>query len=137
MATFLLELVTPERVLFSDQVRAVRVPGIEGSLGVLAGHAPLMTALDVGLLKIDHVNGDVEYVATSGGFVEVNRDKVVVLADTAERASDIDLARAEAAIAVARENLRGGEVDYGDASATLARATNRLKIAQMQQQDRQ
>src|SRR2546423_3033232 len=105
MSTFLLELVTPERVLLSEQVKHVRAPGIEGSLGVLANHAPLMTALAIGLLKIEHENGDMEYVATSGGFMEVNPEKVVVLADTAERASDIDVARAEAAVSTARDHL--------------------------------
>src|SRR2546421_11951779 len=133
MSTFLLQLVTPEQVLFSDQVRSVRAPGIEGSLGVLAHHAPLMTALAVGLIKIEHENGDLEYVATSGGFMEVRPDKVIILADTAERAADIDLSRAEAAVAVAREHLSSGAaIDYQEASTALERATNRLKVAQLQ-----
>lgn len=132
MATFQLELVTPERVLLSEQVRAVRLPGVEGSLGVLAGHAPLMTALTVGLIKVEHSNGDEEYIATSGGFLEVTREKVIVLADTAERAEDIDIARVEAAISRAREDLHGGgAVDYEEASQALLRATNRIKVAQM------
>ncbi len=134
MSTFLLELVTPEKVLLSEQVRAVRAPGIEGSFGVLAHHAPMMTALAVGLIKVEHANGDMEYIAAGGGFMEVNREKVIILADTAERASDIDVSRAEAAVAVAREHLAGGAaVDYEEARASLERATNRLKIAQMQE----
>ena|SRR5579862_4037645 len=133
MATFLLELVTPERVLLSEQVTSVRAPGIEGSLGVLANHAPLMTALSVGLIKVEYENRDVEFIATSGGFMEVNPRKVTILADTAERAADIDVSRAEAAIAKAREHLSsGGAVDYNEASAMLERATNRLRVAQMQ-----
>src|SRR5258708_6791373 len=133
MATFQLDLVTPEKMLFSDQVRSVRAPGIEGSFGVLAHHAPLMTALAVGLVKVEHENGDLEYVATSGGFMEVRPDKVIILADTAERAEDIDIARAEAAVPQAREHLSGGAaVDYHEASASLEGAMNRLKIAQMQ-----
>lgn len=132
MATFLLELVTPERVLLSERVRSVRAPGIEGSFGVLANHAPLMTALTVGLIKVEYENGDLEYIATSGGFMEVNKEKSIILADTAERATDIDISRAEAAIAAAREHLASGAaVDYTEASATLERATNRLKVAQM------
>ena len=132
MATFQLELVTPERVLLSEQVRHVRAPGIEGSFGVLAGHAPLMTALTVGLIKVDFENGDEEYIATSGGFMEVRREKVIILADTAERADDIDLTRAEAAVAKAREQLSsGGAENFAEISAVLERATNRLKIAQM------
>jgi F-type H+-transporting ATPase subunit epsilon len=131
MPTFPLELVTPERVLLSEAVRSVRVPGIEGSLGVLAGHAPLMTALAVGLIKVEYENGDLEYIATSGGFMEVTEKKVIILADTAERAADIDVARAEAAIARARERLNSGEtIDYARAQAALARATNRLRAVQ-------
>ena len=131
MATFLLELVTPEQILLSAQVRSVRAPGIEGSFGVLAGHAPLMTALTIGLIKVEHENGDLEHIATSGGFMEVNRDKVTILADTAERAEDIDVVRAEAAIAQAREALgSGAAVDYEDARATLERSINRLRVAQ-------
>jgi F-type H+-transporting ATPase subunit epsilon len=132
MATFQLELVTPERMLLSERVRALRAPGIEGSLGILANHAPLMTALTVGLIKVTFENGDEEYIATSGGFMEVSREKTIILADTAERAEDIDLARAEAAIAKAREQLAsGGAENYTEVSALLERATNRLKVAQM------
>jgi F-type H+-transporting ATPase subunit epsilon len=131
MATFQLELVTPERILLSEQVRSVRVPGIEGSLGILSGHAPLMTALSVGMVKVTYDNGDEELIATSGGFVEVSKTKTIILADTAERAADIDIARAEAAVARAREHLASGAaVDYDEAAQALARATNRLKIAQ-------
>ena len=133
MATFHLELVTPERVLFSERVKSVRAPGIEGSFGVLASHAPLMTVLTVGLIKIEHENGDMEHIATSGGFMEVGRDKTIILADTAERAEDIDIARAEAAVARAREQLQSGAaVDYEQAHANLERALNRLRVAQMQ-----
>src|SRR5688572_11697157 len=131
MATFTLELVTPERVLLSAPVRSVRAPGIEGSFGILAGHAPLMTVLTVGLIKVEHENGDVEQIATSGGFMEVNREKVTILADTAERAEDVDVVRAEAAIMQARQDLESGaEVDYEKARETLERATNRLRVAQ-------
>jgi F-type H+-transporting ATPase subunit epsilon len=132
MATFQLELVTPERVLLKEQVRHVRAPGIEGSLGVLANHAPLMTALTIGLIQVDHENGDEEYIATSGGFMEVSREKVIILADTAERADDIDTSRAEATVARAREHLASGAAeDYAEASGSLQRALNRLKVAQM------
>jgi len=132
MSSFLFELVTPERVLLREQVRSVRAPGIEGSFGVLAGHAPLMTALAVGLVKVEYDNCDLEYIATSGGFMEVNREKTTILADTAERANDIDIARAEEAISRAKQNLASGSaVDYEEATATLERATNRLRVAQM------
>jgi F-type H+-transporting ATPase subunit epsilon len=133
MATFPLELVTPEQVLLSENVKSVRAPGIEGSLGILAGHAPLMTALTIGVIKVEFENGDIEFIATAGGFMEVNPQKVIILADAAERATDIDITRAEAAVARAREHLNsGGAVDYSEARASLERATNRLLVAQMQ-----
>ena len=103
------------------------------SFGVLAHHAPMMTALAVGLIKVEYENGDLEHIATSGGFMEIGKEKTIILADTAERATDIDLSRAEAAVARAREHLAGGAaVDYQEAAAILERATNRLKVAQMQ-----
>jgi F-type H+-transporting ATPase subunit epsilon len=132
MATYQLDIVTPAGILFSGSVQSVRAPGIEGSLGVLAGHAPLMTALEIGPIVVHHDNGDQEFIATSGGFMEVRRDRVTILADTAERAADVDVTRAEAAISRARADLSGGgAVNYSDANAALARATNRLKVAQM------
>ena len=135
MATYQLDIVTPAGTLFSGQVRHVRAPGIEGSLGVLAGHAPLMTALSVGPIVLHYENGDQEYIATSGGFMEVRRDRVTILADTAERADDVDVARAEAAIERARAELGGGgAVNYAEANAALERATNRLKCVQMSRQ---
>ena len=132
MSTFLLEMVTPEKILLSIPVRSVRAPGIEGSLGILANHAPLMTALMTGLIKVEHENGDEEYIATSGGFMEVNRTKTIILADTAERAADIDVVRAEAAVARAKEELAGGgSVDFHQASESMARALNRLKVVKL------
>ncbi len=131
MATFLLELVTPEEKLMSEQVKSVRAPGIDGSFGVLYGHAPLMTALEVGLIKVEFENGDVEFIATSGGFMEVNANKAIILADTAERAKDIDISRAEMAVARAREHLSSGSAeDYDEATKNLERALNRVKVAQ-------
>ncbi|HSV72246.1 MAG TPA: F0F1 ATP synthase subunit epsilon [Chthonomonadales bacterium] len=132
MATFLLEIVTPEGQVLTEHVQALRVPGVEGSLGVLAGHAPLMTALGVGVIEITHPNGDEEHIATIGGFMEVRRDRVILLADTAERATDIDVAQCEAAVARAREALRSGDaVDYDANQAALQRAMSRLRIAKV------
>ena len=85
-------------------------------------------------MKVEHSNGDLEYIATSGGFMEVSREKVIILADTAERATDIDISRAEASVARAREHLGSGQaVDYEEARAQLERATNRLQVAQMKE----
>lgn len=134
MATFNLEIVTPAGALFSEPIMSLRAPGIEGSLGVLAGHAPLMTALTVGPIKVTLANKDEEYIATSGGFLHVQNNHVTILADTAERASDIDVSRAEAAIARARESLASGEaIDYTETMEALARATNRLQVAKMRE----
>lgn len=135
MPNFPLELITPEARVMAENVRSVRAPGIEGSLGVLANHAPLMTALTVGVLKIEHDNGDMEYISISGGFMQVTPDKVIILADTAERAADIDVARAEADISRARERLNSGEaIDYDRARKALERATNRLKVKQLKEE---
>jgi len=133
MATFLLELVTPEKTLLSAQVRSVRAPGVEGSFGVLPNHAPLMSALSIGVIKVEHENGDIEYIATSGGFMEVNANRAIILAHTAERAADIDVPRAEAALARAREHLRSGSaIDYEEVTHALNRAMNRLRVVQLQ-----
>lgn len=137
MPTFHLELVTPEHVILSERVQSLRVPGTEGSFGILAGHAPLMSAMTVGLVKVVHENGDEELIATSGGFVEVTAEKVIVLADAAERAGQIDIVRAEAAVNRARQRLNSGEsIDYGRAQDALNRAMNRLKVAEAKHQSR-
>ncbi|MCX6359110.1 MAG: ATP synthase F1 subunit epsilon [Armatimonadetes bacterium] len=137
MATFQLRLVTPDAELFGGPVVSVRLPGVMGSFGVRAGHAPLMTALTVGSVVVTHENGDTELIASSGGFVEVSRSGVTVLADAAERGKDIDVTRAEQAIGRARAQLESGEaVDYDTARAALDRAMNRLKVAQQASDDR-
>ena len=132
MPLFPLELIAPEKTLLSEKVKSVRVPGQEGSFGILAGHAPLMAALGTGVIKVEHENGDIEYIATSGGFLQTTYDKTIILADSAERAPDIDVTRAEAAIARAKERLESGEaIDYERARKALERSTNRLKVVQM------
>src|SRR5262245_2987762 len=92
----LLEIVTPDRSLVREEVDELQLPGPEGYLGVLPGHTPLLATLKVGELWY-RIGGDVHYLAISGGFVEVLPDHVTVLAQVAERAQDIDVARAEAA----------------------------------------
>lgn len=133
MATFPLELVTPERLLFSEEVQAVRAPGIEGSFGVLAGHAPLLTELTTGLIKITLANGSEEMIATDGGFMQVSREKVIILADWAQRASEIDLehARAEAERAKKLLEVPGSDINVDEVQKQLERARNRIQIAQM------
>jgi len=129
--TFAVEVVTPERVVLSAEAVSLRAPGIEGYLGVLGGHAPLITELGIGELTVRHPEGRTTRAAVSGGFMEVHPDKTTILADAAELAEEIDIARAEAARRRAEERLRAGgpEVDVARAQAALARAINRLRVA--------
>ena len=132
-ATFLLELVTPEKLMFSEEVQAVRAPGAEGSFGVMAGHAPMLTELTTGLIKVTLANGNETFMASSGGFLQVTREKVIILADSAELSEEIDIDRARAAVARARQLLDAPDTDI-DAEAVrqeLERAQNRIRVAQM------
>ena len=135
MATFPLELVTPEKVMFAEEVQAIRAPGMDGSFGVLAHHAPLLAELTTGLIKVTRANGFEAFIATSGGFLQVSRDKVIILADSAELSDEIDVDRARAAADKARKLLEveGGGIDAEALRAELERAENRLRIAQMKQ----
>jgi len=132
MATFPLELVTPERLMFSEQVQAVRAPGVDGSFGVLAHHAPLLAELTTGMIKITLANGAEEFIATTGGFMQVSRVKVIILADTAELSGEIDVERARLALERARQMLAlPGELTVDDVREMVERAQNRLRVAQM------
>ncbi len=124
------EIVTPERVVFSEQVDFVVVPGIEGYLGVLPMHAPIVSGLNIGILKVI-TGGKETKLATSGGFMEVNNDKVVILAETAERSDEIDVSRAKAARERAEQRLasRTHDVDVARAEMALRRALIRLKAS--------
>ncbi len=131
MSTLRLEIITAERQILADNVNAVVAPGIEGELGILPHHAPLMTMLKPGELLI-RKDGEEIYLAVSGGFLEVRPDKVIILADACERAEEIDIARAEEAKRRAEERLksRPSGVDVGRAEAALRRALARLKVAE-------
>jgi len=131
MATFPIELVTPERIMFSEEVQAVRAPGIDGSFGVLAHHAPLLTELTVGLIKLTLANGQDAYIATSGGFLQISHDKVIILADSAELSDNIDVDRAKAAATLARQKLELPGEDAETLRLELLRAENRIRVAQM------
>ena len=131
MATFPIELVTPERIMFSEEVQAVRAPGIDGSFGVLAHHAPLLTELTVGLIKLKLANGQDAYIATSGGFLQISHDKVIILADSAELSDNIDVDRAKAAATLARQKLELPGEDAETLRLELLRAENRIRVAQM------
>jgi F-type H+-transporting ATPase subunit epsilon len=130
-ATFPLDIVTPERTVLSEDVTSLQISAADGSLGILAGHAPLLAELGVGECVVRLSGGAQEHLAIAGGFVEVSRERVTVLADTAEFAGEIDATRAEEALASARELLAGldGSGDRESASAAVRRAQNRLRIA--------
>jgi F-type H+-transporting ATPase subunit epsilon len=136
MANLSVEIVTGEAVIYEkDDVSMVVAPGAEGSLGILPSHAPLVTLLKEGELRVKSDGGE-ESLVVHGGFMEVVNNRVVVLADTAERASEIDLERAEAARASAEEAVRNksDSVDIEEAEAALRRATVRLRIARNRRQ---
>jgi F-type H+-transporting ATPase subunit epsilon len=124
-----LDIVTAERVVYSEDVDVVIAPGVDGQLGILPHHAPLMTTLQGGEL-VARRGGDEDCMAISGGFLEVRPDRIIVLADSAERAEEIDMARAEAARRRAEERLatRPSGVDEARAEAALQRALVRLTV---------
>src|SRR3989338_2947125 len=123
MSPIRLEIVTAERAVFSEEVETVVAPGIEGQLGILPQHAPLMTILHTGELRV-RKGGEEFSLAISGGFFEVRPDRIIVLADVAERAEEIDLSRAEKAKQRAQEELSHHPpgVDLAQAEAALRRA---------------
>jgi F-type H+-transporting ATPase subunit epsilon len=124
-----LSIGTPERALVSDQVDEVQIPGSEGYLGVLPGHAPLFTELKVGELSY-RKGGTWTSLAVAWGFAEVLPDQVRVLAETAERAHEIDLERAMRSRERAEQRLsQGGDVDYDRARIALQRALIRIQVA--------
>jgi F-type H+-transporting ATPase subunit epsilon len=128
----LLEIVTPERLAYSDEVDSVQLPGIEGELGVLPHHAPLVSTLGVGELRI-RKGGAEESFAIVGGFLQVLPTKVVVLAETADMASEIDLEKAQEARREAEKALESGfheGADLSTARAALQTALLRERVAQ-------
>jgi F-type H+-transporting ATPase subunit epsilon len=131
MATFKLEIVTAERMVYSDDISALIAWGVEGQLGILPHHAPLMTMLQPGDLLI-RKDKEEELFAISGGFLEVRPDKVIILADACERADEIDLARAEEAKKRAQETMKAAPLsaDAAIAEAALRRSIARLKAAE-------
>lgn len=129
----LLEIVTPERLAYSDTVDSVNLPGVEGELGVLPHHAPLVSMLGVGELRI-RKGGTEESFAIVGGFLQVRPDRVVVMAETADMASEIDLERAQEARREAERALEGtaptDAIDLAAARAALQHALLRIRVAE-------
>ena len=129
-----LEITTPERLVLLETVDEVVLPGSQGYLGVLPGHAPLLTGLSAGELAY-RVGDRYSYLAVSTGFAEILRDKVSILADTCERAEEIDLARAERAQERATKVIsdRASERKFRKAGVKLKKATARIKVRQRHQ----
>jgi F-type H+-transporting ATPase subunit epsilon len=132
-----LEVVTAERLVYTDDVDMVIAPGIQGTLGILPHHTPLMTLLEPGELRVKKGNGEID-MAVTGGFLEVRPDHVIVLADAAERAEEIDASRAEAARQRAQERLQHPteEIDKARAEAALRRALLRLDVVEKRKRRR-
>ncbi len=129
----ILDIVTPEKLVVSEEADIVVATGVEGEFGVLPGHIPFLTALAIGPLRYTR-DGKDYFVAVSGGFAEVSNNKVTILAETAERRRDIDLERAMRAKERALERLaqlrREDELEYAQAEAALKRAILRIKLAE-------
>jgi len=128
--TLHLQIITPDKRLVQDDADAVQMPGKSGYLGILPGHAPLITELTAGELSYTK-GGNTQYLAVTWGFAEVLPDKVTILADAAERAEDIDVKRAQDAKARAEQELREAspEMDYDAVNFALRRAEVRLEVA--------
>jgi F-type H+-transporting ATPase subunit epsilon len=132
MAQIRCEIVTPERTVFDGDVDMVVAPGIQGQLGILPHHAPLMTSLTFGELVLHREGQEDEFIAIGGGFLEVGSGHVTILADSAERADEIDEERAEEARQRAEETMaqkHREDVDLARAEAALRRSMIRLKVA--------
>lgn len=132
---FKLSVVTPERVVFEQDARSIIAPGSEGYLGVLTDHAPLITALIPGKLSVTDAQSKTLEYAVSGGFLEVSGNVATILADAIEAADKIDVERARRAEERARERLAhrtDPKIDVARAEAALARALNRIRLAQGQ-----
>jgi F-type H+-transporting ATPase subunit epsilon len=127
MSTLRLEIVTPERKVYEQDINMVVVHGVAGQLGILPQHVPLVTPLKIAPVKAKKENSE-EFIAVHGGFLEVRKDKVVILAEAAELGSDIDLLRAQQAKERAEQRLasKQDEIDYKRAELALERAMARI-----------
>lgn len=126
------EIVTQERTVFSGDVDSVNIPGVEGRMGILPNHTPLLTVLDFGEVYV-RKDGAEQFFAVGGGFCEIQPDKVIVLADSAERADEIDIERAQQARDHASELMKEGvpadPARYAQIEASLRRAQIRIDVS--------
>jgi F-type H+-transporting ATPase subunit epsilon len=127
---FQLEIVTPEKLVVKEAVEEAQIPGLDGYLGILPGHAPLITELGVGVITY-RAGGTTKTLSVAWGFAEVLQDKVTILAETVERPDEIDVARAQQAKERAEQLLKSNDpdLDYDRAQDDLRRAETRLKVA--------
>lgn len=127
-----LEVVTPQKSVVSEDVRIVVAPGTLGEFGVLVGHTPFLTTLKVGSVRYTDNNGTEKQIFVSGGFAEALPEKVTILAESAERRTDIDIERAKSALKRAQQRMEEvrnkDNVDYARARAALERAIHRIKL---------
>lgn len=131
--TFKLSVVAPDRTVFEDEVTSVVVPGVEGYLGVMAGHEPIIVALRSGVVELMDKSSNRSHIAVSGGFLEVSDNQAIILADDARMASEINVAEEQHALDEARKALRGeaSEFTQDQAQHELDRAMARLKAAKV------
>src|SRR3954453_6135135 len=131
--TFEIEIVTPDKLVVKDVAEEAQIPGKTGYLGILPGHAPLITELAIGEITYK-TGGTVKHVCVAWGFAEVLPTKVTILAETAERPEEIDTARAQQAKTRAQQELTSGatDLDYDQVQAALERAEVRLDVASKQ-----
>ncbi|MCK9408662.1 MAG: F0F1 ATP synthase subunit epsilon [Bacteriovoracaceae bacterium] len=128
---FQLDIVTPARTVFSGEVKSFTAPGVIGNFQVLFNHAPLLSAIGIGEIKVVEPSGKLTRYATSGGFVEVKTNKVILLAESAESEEEINIERAQKSKTRASERLikKQKETDVERAKIALQRSINRLNIA--------
>lgn len=126
-----LEVITPQRAAYEGEVKSVTVPGASGSFQILFNHAPILSSLEIGKVKIVELDNSIREFAIGGGTVEVSDNKILLLAESFESAEDIDVERAQRALERAKERMSlksREEVDSLRAEASLNRAMNRLKL---------
>ncbi|KGR80154.1 F0F1 ATP synthase subunit epsilon [Ureibacillus manganicus] len=130
MKTVQVNIVTPDGPVYDSEVAMVIAKTVSGEIGVLPGHIPLVAPLTIGGVQLKNASGKSDFVAVSGGFIEVRPDKISILAPSAELASSIDVARAQEAKARAEERLKAkkDEVDFQRAELALKRAINRINV---------
>lgn len=128
-----LDVVSAEKEIFSGRVEAIQVSGESGELGIMPGHAPLLTSIKPGMIRLVKQHGEEEVFFLSGGILEVQPDNVNVLADVVMRGEDLDEAAAEEAKRLAEEHIKtaGADFDYAEATAQLASAVAQLRIIKM------